>query len=46
MTELDRRLPGYGLAGHKGYGTAAHYRAIDEFGFSEEHRRSFKRKHR
>ena len=41
MYVLDQRYPGYGLAGHKGYGTAAHLRALRELGASEIHRRSF-----
>jgi ribonuclease HII len=36
-----RLYPGYGLAGHKGYGTAAHYRALDALGPTPFHRRSF-----
>src|SRR5438552_12363812 len=32
MTELDRRYPGYGFAGHKGYATPEHQRAIRELG--------------
>ncbi len=38
---LDRRFPGYGLAKHKGYGTAEHYRALEVLGACPEHRRSF-----
>ena len=41
MMQLDQRYPGYGLAGHKGYGTAAHLRALRELGPSPIHRRSF-----
>lgn len=41
MVELDRIYPGYGLAAHKGYPTAAHMEALSELGPSEIHRRSF-----
>ena len=41
MVRLDNKFPGYGLAGHKGYGTAAHVSAIHRLGFSDIHRRSF-----
>lgn len=42
MCELDRRYPGYGLAGHKGYPTPEHLRAIRELGVLPIHRRSFR----
>lgn len=41
MDALDRIYPGYGLARHKGYGTAAHLEALDRLGPSPVHRRSF-----
>jgi len=41
MERLDGRFPGYGLSGHKGYGTAAHRDAIRRLGPSVVHRRSF-----
>lgn len=41
MNELDMQCPGYGLAKHKGYGTAAHIAAIKEKGLSPMHRKSF-----
>ncbi len=41
MIELDAQLPGYGLAQHKGYGTAAHRAALEVLGVSREHRVSF-----
>ncbi len=41
MVELDRRHPGYGLAGHKGYPTRAHLEALVRLGPSPIHRRSF-----
>jgi ribonuclease HII len=42
MVELDARLPGYGMAGHKGYGTQFHTQAMFEHGVSPVHRRSFR----
>ncbi len=44
MMELDETYPQYGFCRHKGYGTKAHYAALDEFGPSPVHRRSFLRK--
>lgn len=41
MCELDERIPGYGFARHKGYGTAAHYEALHRLGPCAEHRRTF-----
>jgi|TARA_B100001964_G_C14202996_1_gene586761 ribonuclease HII len=41
MVELDSRFPNYGLAKHKGYGTKAHLAAINEFGATDVHRKSF-----
>ncbi len=41
MVGLDARLAGYGLARHKGYGTALHREALRELGVSREHRRSY-----
>jgi len=42
MVELDRRLPGYGFAGHKGYNTPEHTEALNRLGPSNEHRRSWR----
>ena len=42
LIELDSQFPGYGLAQHKGYGTAAHRRAIERLGACALHRQSFK----
>lgn len=39
--ELDALYPQYGIAKHKGYGTAAHIAALKEFGPSPIHRRKF-----
>ena len=44
MLELDRQYPAYGFAAHKGYGTKAHYAAIDQYGILPVHRRSFLKK--
>lgn len=41
MNELDSKYPGYGLAKHKGYITAAHTQALEKLGVSEIHRRSY-----
>jgi ribonuclease HII len=41
MIKLDAQFPGYGLAKHKGYITAAHTKALGELGVSEIHRKSF-----
>lgn len=41
MNILDRLYPGYGFAGHKGYGTAKHMQALRALGPCREHRRSF-----
>lgn len=43
MYELDRELPQYQFAKHKGYGTKLHYEMITEFGASEHHRVTFLR---
>lgn len=40
MIKLDAQYPGYGLAKHKGYITAAHTKALGELGVSEIHRKS------
>jgi ribonuclease HII len=41
MSEMDARLPGYGFAQHKGYGTAAHRAALEKLGASVEHRATY-----
>ncbi len=45
MTELAEKYPQYGFEKHKGYGTKAHYAAVDEHGLCPVHRPSFFRKH-
>jgi len=44
MVEMDEKYPGYDFAGNKGYGTAAHYAGLREFGYTPIHRRSFLKK--
>ncbi len=44
MLEMAEKYPQYGFDRHKGYGTAAHYAAIREYGPSPIHRMSFLRK--
>lgn len=41
MRELDTQFPQYGFAGHKGYGTPEHLRALREFGASPVHRKTY-----
>ncbi len=41
MVLLDKYYPQYGLAGHKGYPTAAHVEALQQHGVSRIHRLSF-----
>ena len=41
MVELEGKLPGYGFARHKGYGTAQHRAALAALGPSQVHRHSF-----
>jgi ribonuclease HII len=42
MDDFDRRYPGYGFSGHKGYGCSAHLSAIAELGPCEIHRKTFR----
>jgi ribonuclease HII len=41
MTVFDGQYPGYGFAGHKGYGTKQHMQAIEQLGPSPIHRKTF-----
>ena len=41
MREMDEEFPLYGFAGHKGYITAAHTKALNEHGPCAQHRTSF-----
>ena len=42
MLTLHDQFPHYGWINNKGYGTAAHRKAIEEFGQCKYHRRSFR----
>ncbi|MBQ3133506.1 MAG: ribonuclease HII [Clostridia bacterium] len=44
LLEMDAQYPQYGFAKHKGYGTAAHYEALRQYGPSPVHRMSFLKK--
>lgn len=41
MIELDTTYPAYHFANNKGYGTAQHQLAIEQYGITPEHRQSF-----
>ena len=41
MVQLDAAFPCYRFAAHKGYGTAAHLAALQEYGPTSHHRRFF-----
>ena len=41
MRDMDIEFPLYGFAGHKGYITAAHTKALNQHGPCAQHRRSF-----
>jgi ribonuclease HII len=41
MRDLDAELPMYGFAQHKGYGTAAHLKALQAYGVSPVHRMNY-----
>ena len=45
LRELDAQYPQYDFAAHKGYGTKAHYEAIDQYGICPAHRPSFLKKY-
>lgn len=42
MYEIASEFPNYSFSKHKGYGTALHVKEIEEFGYSDIHRKSFK----
>lgn len=44
ITEMAKKYPEYGFEKHKGYGTAAHNKAILEYGPCEIHRKTFLKK--
>lgn len=41
MQALDAQFPEYGFAKHAGYGTKAHLQAIQQYGVTPHHRRTF-----
>lgn len=41
LLELEKQIPGYGFAKHKGYGTREHLKALEILGPSPVHRNSF-----
>lgn len=41
LQDLDLEFPGYGFAGHKGYPTPAHIKALESLGPTRVHRCSF-----
>lgn len=41
MDELDREMPQYGFVRHKGYGTTDHMKALQVYGPSSIHRKTF-----
>lgn len=41
LQDLDVQFPGYGFAGHKGYPTVAHLKALESLGPSRVHRCTF-----
>lgn len=45
MKLMAEKYPQYSFEKHKGYGTKAHYAAVDEFGLCEIHRKSFFKKY-
>ncbi len=44
MEEYDKEYPEYGFLKHKGYGTKAHYEAIEKYGITPIHRKTFLKK--
>ena len=42
LSSLDKRYPGYGFAGHKGYGTKEHLDALRAMGPCRMHRKTFR----
>jgi ribonuclease HII len=42
MEEYDKKYPQYGFARHKGYGTKVHIEALQKYGATKIHRKSFK----
>lgn len=44
LYDYDKKYPLYLFSHHKGYGTKAHYEAIEKYGILPEHRRTFLKK--
>ena len=44
ITKMSELYPGYGFEKHKGYGTKAHYEAIENLGICPIHRKTFLKK--
>lgn len=44
MREMAKQYPQYGFEAHKGYGTKAHYAAIEQYGICPLHRKTFLKK--
>ncbi|WP_394271829.1 ribonuclease HII [Butyricicoccus sp.] len=44
MREMAEQYPQYGFEKHKGYGTKAHYAAIEQYGICPLHRKTFLKK--
>ena len=44
MVSMAQQYPGYGFEVHKGYGTKAHYEALQKLGPSPIHRMTFLKK--
>lgn len=42
MVDFDKEFPTYGFAKHKGYGCKSHIQAIEKYGLTPYHRKSFK----
>ena len=45
MVKLSKEYPEYRLENNKGYGTASHQKAVENHGYSNIHRKSFKFNH-
>lgn len=45
LLEYAEKYPEYGFEKHKGYGTAAHYKAVESYGLCPVHRPSFFKKY-
>ena len=44
MRKMAQQYPQYGFEMHKGYGTRAHYAAIEQYGICPLHRKTFLKK--